>query len=107
MNTAEYLPGDNSANNSDVGDEIAYTLTIDNNGTLTLSSVTPVISEVTQRAMCIWGKPLFSITISQQPGGEPDKILPLPHCYVNTNQDAQLIVMPPCSSHLPGRRVFL
>lgn len=46
-NTAEYLPVDGT--NSGVGDEVAYTLTIDNNGTLTLFSVTPAISEVNRR----------------------------------------------------------
>lgn len=51
VNTAEYLPVDDSGNSSGVGDEVAYTLTIDNNGTLTLSSVTPGISEVKQRTL--------------------------------------------------------
>ncbi|CAM9245227.1 unnamed protein product [Ectocarpus sp. 13 AM-2016] len=44
--TSEYLPVDGIGAASALGDEIAFTLNIDNNGTVTLSSVTPVSSKV-------------------------------------------------------------
>ncbi|CAM9230892.1 unnamed protein product [Scytosiphon promiscuus] len=45
-NVAEYVPAGGNGSHAVIGDEIVYTLTIENNGTVTLSTVTPANSKV-------------------------------------------------------------
>lgn len=53
--SSEYSPAGGNGSDTSVGDEISFTLTIENNGTLTLSTVMPVISKV-KRLTYYWGE---------------------------------------------------
>lgn len=98
---------DDRANISGVGDVVAYTLTIDNNGTLTLSSVTSEISEVKQCYVYVGKNTILNKRQSaRRLVGSPIKPCighkAMKYIYSH-NQDAQLKLMHPCSSTFPGR----